>query len=310
MVGWVRKRQPPRYVSQHSDYSVGRRRRRRRVRHPLLLLVLVIVLLLAATAAVMAASVGRAGRPSAGAAAAGAGPVTPVRRRAARQERRAAGTVLRYTSTVAAGSQRRRVIALTFDDGPSPYTPAILRVLERLHAPATFFVVGQQLRYFSAALQQEIRHGFPIGDHTENHAWLIRLSRAGQSAQIEEQAAAVHRLGAPTPSLFRPPYGAYNSTTLGILRHLRMLMVLWSIDPGDWRLPGTKSIVSTVLGHARPGAIVILHDGGGNRSETVAALPEIIGQLRRRGYRLVTVPELLLLAPPSAHQKLPTLGAA
>jgi peptidoglycan-N-acetylglucosamine deacetylase len=306
----VRKRRPPRYVHQYSDYSLARRRRRRRIRHPLLLLVLVLVLGLAATAGVMAASVGRAGRPGAGAAAAGAGPVTPERRKAVRQERRAAGTVLRYTTAVAAGSEKRRVIALTFDDGPSPYTPAILHVLERLHAPATFFVVGQQLRYFSAALQQEIRHGFPIGDHTENHAWLIRLSRSGQSAQIEQQAAAVHRLGAPTPSLFRPPYGAYNGTTLGILRRLHMLMVLWSIDPGDWRLPGVKWIVSAVLTHARPGAIVILHDGGGNRSETVAALPQVIGQLRRRGYRLVTVPELLLLDPPSAHAKLPTLGVA
>ena len=306
----MRKRQPPRYVRQHSDYSIGRRRRRRRVRHPLLFLVLVLVLVLAATAGVWAASVGRAGRPAAGAAAAGAGRVTPARRKAARQERRAAGAVLRYTSAVAAGSHKRRLIALTFDDGPSPYTPELLHVLERLHAPATFFVVGQQLRYFSAALQQEIRHGFPIGDHTENHAWLIRLSRAGQSAQIEQQAAAVHRLGAPTPSLFRPPYGAYNTTTLGVLRRLHMLMVLWSIDPGDWRLPGAKGIVTAVLTHARPGAIVILHDGGGNRSETVTALPQIIGQLRRRGYRLVTVPELLQLDPPSAHQKLPTLGVA
>jgi peptidoglycan-N-acetylglucosamine deacetylase len=225
-------------------------------------------------------------------------------------ESRAINAALRYTPFIAAGTRRHRAIALTFDDGPSPYTPSIVRTLVRLHVPATFFVVGQQLRYFSDGLRDELRHGFDVGDHTQNHAWLIRLNGPGQAAQIRDAAIGMERFGAPLPRLFRPPYGAYNRQTIATLRHLRMLMVLWSIDPGDWRRPGARAIVSNVLSHARPGAIVIMHDGGGDRSQTIAALPVIIRGLRRRHYQLVTVPRLLMLDPPPRHQRLPPLTGA
>ena len=242
----------------------------------------------------------------------------PAGRRAARassaerisRESRAISATLRYTPFIAAGTRRSRAIALTFDDGPSPYTASIVRILVHLHVPATFFVVGQQLRYFSAGLRDELRHGFDVGDHTQNHAWLIRLSAAGQSAQIRDAAAGMEHFGAPAPRLFRPPYGAYNRQTIATLRRSRMLMVLWSIDPGDWRLPGVKVIVSNVLSNSKPGAIVIMHDGGGDRTQTIAALPAIIRGLRRRHYELVTVPQLLMLDPPGRHQRLPQLGAA
>jgi peptidoglycan/xylan/chitin deacetylase (PgdA/CDA1 family) len=94
------------------------------------------------------------------------------------------------------------------------------------------------------------------------------------------------------------------------MHRLGMLMVLWSIDPSDWRRPGVKAIVSNVLLNARPGAIVIMHDGGGDRSQTVDALPAIIRGLRRRGYGLVTVPELIVLDPPPRHQRLSHLSGA
>lgn len=217
---------------------------------------------------------------------------------------------LRYTPFVAAGSGRRRAMALTFDDGPSPYTTAIVHILVRMHVPATFFVVGQQLPVFPDAFRDELKHGFEIGDHTENHAWLVRLSAGGQYGQIHADAVAAERLGAPPPRLFRPPYGAYDRVTIAILHRLRMLMVLWSIDPDDWLRPGAKAIVARVLSHARPGRIVILHDGGGDRSQTVAALPAIVRGLRRRGYRLVSVPALIALDPPPRHQQLPRVGVA
>lgn len=213
--------------------------------------------------------------------------------------------LIRSTPIVTAGVPHARVIALTFDDGPSPYTPQIVAALLRLRAPATFFVVGQQLEYFSAGLRDEVRHHFEIGDHTENHQWLIWLRRAQQKFQIRSVAAQMRRLGAPAPSLFRPPYGAYNRATLSVLRGLHMLGVLWSIDPGDWRLPGTGAIVKGVLSAARPGGIVELHDGGGDRSETLKALPGIVNGLRRRNYRLVTVSRLLTVDPPARHQRLP-----
>jgi peptidoglycan/xylan/chitin deacetylase (PgdA/CDA1 family) len=201
-------------------------------------------------------------------------------------------------------------MALTFDDGPSPFTPQVVGILLRTHTPATFFIVGQQLTYFASGLRDEIRHGFVIGDHTRNHASLSRLSASGQYAQIHDDAVAIKHHGAPFPRLFRPPYGVYNAQTLALLRRMKMLMVMWSIDPSDWRRPGTAAIVASVLSHAQPGGIVIMHDGGGDRSQTVSALPVIIKQLRRRHYRLVSVPQLLLDDPPPRHQHLPRLTGA
>jgi len=124
-----------------------------------------------------------------------------------RLEDRAIDRVLAYTPFIRAGLPRRRVIALTFDDGPSPYTPQIVSVLVRMRAAATFFVVGQQLDYFSAGLRDELRHGFVVGDHTENHPPLISLSQAGQYAQINTAGERIRHVGATFPRLFRPPYG-------------------------------------------------------------------------------------------------------
>lgn len=222
----------------------------------------------------------------------------------------AVGKLLARTPIVTSGVPRHRVVALSFDDGPSPYTPQIVRALARLHAPATFFVVGQQLEYFSAGLFDELRHGFEIGDHTQNHAWLIRLGAGQQYVQIHSVAAEIERLGVPAPTLFRPPYGAYDAATLKVLRRLHMLAVLWSDDPGDWRRPGARAIVASVLAAARPGSIVELHDGGGDRSQTLHALPAIVDGLRRRHYGLVTVSRLLTVDPPALHQRLPRVGAA
>jgi peptidoglycan-N-acetylglucosamine deacetylase len=273
-----------------------------------------------AIAAVVTAATNGGGRQGSGtrAASSSAPGALPVRRRVRlgaselrrRGESRAINAALRYTPFVTAGTHRHRVIALTFDDGPGPYTGSIVKILVHMHVPATFFIVGQQLNDFSAALRGELDHGFDIGDHTQNHAWLTHLSAAGQYFQIHQAAVGMERLGAPSPRLFRPPYGVWNSPTIATLRALHMFMVMWSIDPGDWRRPGAKAILSSVLTHAQPGAIVIMHDGGGDRSETVAALPAIIRGLWRRGYQLVSVPQLIKLDPPPRHQQLPRSGAA
>ena len=150
--------------------------------------------------------------------------------------------------------------------------------------------------------------GFEIGDHTENHVWLPRLSPAAQYGQIHDAALGIRHLGGTFPRLFRPPYGAVSASLLRILHGLRMLMVMWSLDPGDWRRPGVRAIVANVLTRARPGAIVIMHDGGGYRDQTVAALPQIITGLRKRHLRLVTVAQLLRDDPPSRHQPAPRPG--
>jgi len=214
---------------------------------------------------------------------------------------------LAYTPYVRIAGAQHRELALTFDDGPGPYTPGILSILERENVPATFFEVGVLEQYFHASTSQIVADGYAIGDHTYSHAPMSLLSPADQRAQLLEQAAAVQRYGAAFPRLFRPPYGMWNAQTLALLRRYRMLMVLWTVDTSDYRRPGVSAIVRSAVSGARPGAIILLHDAGGNRAETVAALPKIIARLRALGYRFVTVPRLLLDNPPPANQQIPAV---
>jgi peptidoglycan-N-acetylglucosamine deacetylase len=218
----------------------------------------------------------------------------------------AVASVLAYTPFVKEGSERAREIALTFDDGPGPYTPGVLDVLERLHVHATFFEIGEMLRYFSASTLRELRDGDVIGDHTETHPEMARLSRHDQHEELFEQIARIELLGGRRPVLFRPPYGSYDATTMRELHALHLLMVLWSVDTEDYLQPGVSAIVQRALAGVHPGAIILMHDAGGTRTQTIAALPAIISQLRARGYRLVTVPQLLRDDPPPPGQTLPS----
>lgn len=212
---------------------------------------------------------------------------------------------LSYTPYVRVAGAQHREIALTFDDGPGPYTPQVLAVLTHRHVPGTFFEVGVEERYFHESTSAIVARGYPIGDHTESHAPMSKLSAAGQRSQLLQQVSATGDFGAPFPRLFRPPYGLWNRTTLSLLRGLKMLMIMWTVDTSDYRQPGVAAIVNSAVSGARPGAIILMHDAGGNRHETVEALPIIIKTLTRRGYRLVTVPRLLLDNPPPANQQLP-----
>jgi peptidoglycan/xylan/chitin deacetylase (PgdA/CDA1 family) len=199
----------------------------------------------------------------------------------------------------------RREVAIGFDDGPSPQTPAFVEMLERNRARATFFVVGSQLSArYTAVLDRELRDGDAIGDHTEAHAPMSKLSAVAQRAQVLEDATAIELRGARFPRLFRPPYGMWNAATLALLHRYRMLMVMWTVDTNDYRRPGVRAIVRAALAGARPGAIILLHDAGGDRAQTVRALPKIIAALRRRHFRFVTVPRLLLDNPPPRVQNI------
>jgi peptidoglycan-N-acetylglucosamine deacetylase len=215
-------------------------------------------------------------------------------------------SVLAYTPFVKEGGDRGRDIALTFDDGPGPYTPGVLDVLERLHVHATFFEIGEMLRYFSASTLRELRDGDVIGDHTETHPEMATLSAHDQREELFEQIARVELLGGPRPVLFRPPYGSFNTTTMRELHAMHLLMVLWSVDTEDYQQPGVSVIVQRALAGAHPGAIILMHDAGGTRTQTIAALPIIIRDLRAGGFRLVTVPELLRDDPPPPGQPLPS----
>jgi peptidoglycan-N-acetylglucosamine deacetylase len=225
---------------------------------------------------------------------------------AAAAEGKAIDHVLSYTPAIREGGRRGNEVALTFDDGPGPYTQRLVTELDRLGVHGTFFAIGNEERYFSAGTLLELRSGEVVGDHTESHPMMASLSARDQYEELFEQIARIELLDGPRPRLFRPPYGSFNATTYKLLHKLRLLMVLWSTDTEDYRQPGVTTIVQNALAGAHPGAIILMHDGGGDRSQTIAALPAIVSGLRRKGLRPVTVPRLMLDDPPPPGQPLPS----
>lgn len=218
---------------------------------------------------------------------------------------RAVGSVVAHSPFVARGAGRKREIALTFDDGPGPYTPKVLIALNRLNVRATFFVVGRQEATFHTAMLAAVGRGHVIGEHTENHRRLSGLTDVDQYAELVTPMEWMSRYGLPRTRLFRPPYGAYDQATLAQLKRLGLLMVLWTVDSNDYERPGVEQIADRVVAATRPGAIILMHDGGGDRTQTVAAIPKIVKRLRAKHYRFVTVPELLRDDPPPVGRKLP-----
>jgi peptidoglycan/xylan/chitin deacetylase (PgdA/CDA1 family) len=189
-------------------------------------------------------------------------------------------------------------VALTFDDGPGPQTPAVLRFLARHDIHATFFELGIQAVQFPDLVRRTLAAGHVIGDHTYDHKPITSLSPDQQRSELERTRRAIsNATGGYRPCLFRPPQGVIDAAAADRARRLGMLSILWSVDPRDWTTPGTDTIVERVLAGVRPGGIVLLHDAGGPRAETIAALPRIVAALRARHYTFVTVPELLRLHP-------------
>ena len=266
-----------------------------------------VLLVIAALVAIV--SGGRSGSAVANHPPSAAPPPTPSVTSAAQRRQagldRAVGEVLRHSPFVARGGGREREIALTFDDGPGPYTPKVLVALNRLDVRATFFVVGRQEATFHTAMLAAVGRGHVIGEHTENHRRLAGLRDVDQYAELVAPIDGLSRYGLPRPQLFRPPYGAYDRATLAQLKRLGLLMVLWSVDSKDYERPGAEQIADRVVADARPGAIILMHDGGGDRTQTVAAIPKIVKRLRAKHYRFVTVPELLRDDPPPAGRQLP-----
>ena len=140
---------------------------------------------------------------------------------------------------------------------------------------------------------------------------MSKLPASIQQQQLLQETAAIGDYGAPFPRMFRPPYGLWNATTLALLKKYKMLMILWTVDTSDYELPGCRRRSSTGRWPApSPGAIILMHDAGGDRSETIAALPQIIKRLRAKGYKLVTVPRLLLDNPAPKDQDVASLAGA
>jgi len=197
------------------------------------------------------------------------------------------GCKARRTGLVRSGSSARKRVALTFDDGPAAATSAVARILNRRNAKGTFFVIGQQVSGSGARLLKNMsRQGHEIANHSLRHEIYPGY------ASLRATSRAIQRATGFKPCSFRPPYGAVNGGVLSAARRNGMTTVNWDRDTMDWTTPGSGSIAS-VGASAGSGSIVLMHDGGGTRTQTVAALPSIISSLKSRGYKLVTVSQLL-----------------
>ena len=192
-------------------------------------------------------------------------------------------------------SPKQRVVALTFDDGPWPvFTNRVLGVLKQQNVHATFFMIGRNVQNWPELARRVQSDGHAIGNHTWNHPSRPR----GPLSEIARTDAVMQKELHFKPTLFRPPYGNLTNGLARIARKQGKAVVIWNADSTDWNRAGCGSICSKILRQTRSGGIVLMHDGGGNRAATVAALPIVIDTLRARGFRFVTVPELLALRVP------------
>lgn len=184
-------------------------------------------------------------------------------------------------------------IALTFDDGPNPAnTPQVLAVLKRYHVHATFFDLGRLVQLYPDLARQELADGNIVGNHTWSHPDLPTLSTNSIKKQIRDSSDAIEQATGVRPIFLRPPYGDLSANVLKVINSFGMTTVIWNNDSRDWSIPGTSAIISRVLASVGNGTIILLHDGGGNRQQTIAALPGIIQHLQARHYRFVTLAQL------------------
>jgi peptidoglycan/xylan/chitin deacetylase (PgdA/CDA1 family) len=188
------------------------------------------------------------------------------------------------------GNPRRREIALTFDDGPSPLaTPLLLAVLRRYGVQATFFVMGQHARAYPYLIAEMAADGHEVGNHTFHHPNMVTVGDAVAESEIATAQLVIDRAAGRPTAWFRPPGGDYTATVAADARRLGLGMAMWTTNSGDWALPPARIVAERVLARAEPGAIVLMHNSTLN---TVRALPAIIAELRRRGYAFVTVARL------------------
>ena len=186
-----------------------------------------------------------------------------------------------------------KAIALTFDDGPWPKsTEQILSILKQHNIKSTFFWIGQNVQNYPQLAQKVVADGQNVGNHTWHH-WYRRMNEATAASEIERTAAVIFKTTGVKTLLFRPPGGLLHNGPADYAKTHQYGVVMWSVDSEDYDRPSVPRLVKNVLSKAKSGGIVLMHDGGGDRSHTVEALPLIIDALTKSGYRFVTVPELL-----------------
>ena len=188
----------------------------------------------------------------------------------------------------------RKLIALTFDDGPHPrYTPAILDVLDKYGIRATFFMVGENISLYSEVAKEVVARGHEIGNHTESHPPVRKRSDMELKEEILTAEKKIETLTGKKPTVFRPPEGLCPERIGRIAGGLGYTVILWTVDTRDWAATPSKQIVQNVTAKVKNGDILLFHDYVSYENTTIRAIEEIIPRLLKEGYTFVTVPELL-----------------
>lgn len=188
----------------------------------------------------------------------------------------------------------KKLVALTFDDGPSDkYTQQYLDILKKYNAKATFFCLGKNVQEFPKLAKAIVDQGCQIASHTQSHKQLTKLGADELKTEFNTAFKAISDATGVDTTVFRPPYGAFTERTWLAAGGIPSVSVTWTQDSRDWARPGVDAIVRNSLASVRPGSIILMHDGGGNRDQDVEALPKIIESLQGAGYTLVTIDELM-----------------
>lgn len=199
-------------------------------------------------------------------------------------------------------------VALTFDDGPDPvYTNQILDLLAKYDAKATFFVVGERAKAYPDIIKREVKEGHEVANHTYSHVYDFDNSPAKLMKELDRSSEIIRKLTGYKPTLYRPVAGYYNDLILNtaIKNGYRVVLWSWTQDTRDWSCPGVNKITNNVCSDIKPGDITIFHDSGGDRSQTVCALENILKYLKKEGFKCVTVSEMIYhsesIAPKILH---------
>jgi peptidoglycan/xylan/chitin deacetylase (PgdA/CDA1 family) len=182
-----------------------------------------------------------------------------------------------------------RVVALTFDDGPWPDTSQFLQLLQRAGVRATFCMIGRQVIAHADVVRTVAIAGMTLCNHTQNHNQRLDKADPGLvQAEVQGGSDALERVLGKTPAFYRPPGGALSPSVEDEANRLGEQVLGWSVDPSDYKKPEAQKILASVMAQVRPGAIILLHDGGGDRTQTLAALPQMITALKAQGYSFTT----------------------
>ncbi|KFI60043.1 polysaccharide deacetylase family protein [Bifidobacterium gallicum] len=189
----------------------------------------------------------------------------------------------------------KKIVALTFDDGPSPYTTKILNILKDKHVKATFFDVGEDALIYPQIEKQTVADGNQVASHSATHAYLPDLDRTALRKELETGFADIEKASGVKTDVLRAPYGSFGIKQWKETADMVKMNVLWNIDTEDWKKPGADAIRKTVRSNMFNGAVVLMHAGGGERDQTVEALPHIIDDLKADGYTFVTIDEYVAM---------------